>query len=104
MNETLDYGEPWRYCIEDHPFVVNRHDDLVIEKTDEAMGDMDIHRAISCVNACSGIQDPAAAISAARSSMADLLAIARIKWGNLDPDANKIMENALAAHNALTKN
>lgn len=70
MNETHDYGEPWRYCIENHPFVVNSRDELVIEKTDENMGDMDIHRAVACVNACAGIPDPAAAIQAAREALA----------------------------------
>lgn len=102
MSKTHDYGEPWRYCIENHPFVVNSRDELVIEKTDENMGDMDIHRAVACVNACAGIPDPTAALTQFCSSMADLLAIARIKWGNLDPDAHKVMENAQKSLNLLT--
>ncbi len=65
----IDYGEPWRYCIEGHPFVVNSRDAIVIGRTDEAMGDMDIHRAIACVNALAGIPDPAAAIQAARDAL-----------------------------------
>lgn len=31
-----------------------------------------------------------------RQSLADVLTLARIKWGNLDPDANKIFERAEA--------
>jgi hypothetical protein len=33
----------------------------------------------------------------------DLLAIARIKWGNLDPDANRIMDEAKASIGTIAK-
>ncbi len=33
-------------------------------------------------------------------ALRDTLAIARIKWGNLDPDANRVMD---AARNAIAK-
>lgn len=52
MSMTPDYGEPWDYDIEY---------DMALTKNGSVC---DARRAVSCVNACAGMADPAAEIQA----------------------------------------
>lgn len=120
MSKTHDYGEPWIETPLVHDIFntplgdtgdneghsVIRTDNGGVwyaDCTDPSDDVLAGHaRLIQCAQACAGVPDPAAALTEFRSSMTDLLAIARIKWGNLDHDANKVMENAQKALKLLT--
>jgi len=70
---ATDYGEPWRYCINDECSIVNAKDEIIVHKTENSMEDRDIHRSIACVNSCAGLPDPELAIQTARSELQHLI-------------------------------
>ena len=98
-----NYGEPWKWLdAMEQNVIIDVKGNHPIKGSFYIADKGQMQRAVLCVNACADIPDPAAAIQAAMNAIADLLAIARIKWGNLDADANKIMENAENALKLLT--
>lgn len=64
-----------------------------------ALAGKELHRDI-CERACAGIPDPEVTIPALVEALRDNLALARIKFGNLDPDANRVFA---AAEDLLSK-
>lgn len=67
MSTTPDYGEPWREskiwdCITDREGIILVH-------TASEFNDPFRTRAITCVNACAGMADPAAEIAAMREAI-----------------------------------
>jgi hypothetical protein len=59
---TPDYGEPWKFN-QGEPSIESRDDDAVLTGIDYEIDDAKIQRAVSCVNACAGMTDPAAEIA-----------------------------------------
>lgn len=103
-----DYGEPWTY-VNDGTFydIEDRNGDAVSMALDEDH----YHRAIACVNACAGMDDPAKEIEGMREAAKERefigdAAIARIQVEHTEAQVlnteNKAMREAIkAAHEAL---
>jgi hypothetical protein len=68
MSNTHDYGEPWNINLDFDAAPITRTDGTEVLGNCE-INEPEIVRIVSCVNACAGIQDPAAAIQAARESL-----------------------------------
>ena len=60
MSTTPDYGEPWRVVSLADGGIASSDGSPIIDKLGQS------HRAISCVNTCAGMADPAAEIEAMR--------------------------------------
>lgn len=63
MSTTPDYGEPWRVVPLADGGIASRDGSQIVDKLGKS------HRAISCVNACAGMADPAAEIAAMRAAI-----------------------------------
>jgi hypothetical protein len=69
---TPDYGEPWKFS-RGEPSIESRDDDAVLTGIDYEIDDAKIQRAVSCVNACAGMADPAAEITAMREAIREAI-------------------------------
>ncbi len=65
---TPDYGEPWKFS-QGEPSIESRDDDAVLTGIDYVIDEAKIQRAVSCVNACTGMTDPALEIAAMREAI-----------------------------------
>ena len=65
---TPDYGEPWKFN-QGEPSIESRDDDAVLTGIDYVIDEAKIQRAVSCVNACAGMVDPAAEIQVMREAI-----------------------------------
>ncbi len=91
--QAQNYGEPWCNNLTGDSSIHTAkggHIAYVVGPDDGILAS----RIIETVNACATITDPQQAIAAAREAISNLLLLVRLKYGNLDPDANVIMRQA----------
>jgi hypothetical protein len=65
---TTDYGEPWKVCLDETMApITNESGEIILNNCE--IGEQELVRIGKCVNACTGIADPAEAIKAAREAL-----------------------------------
>lgn len=65
---TNNYGEPWKFNLDMDAVPITRADGTEVIGNCE-INEPDLVRAVTCVNACADIPDPAAAIQVARDAL-----------------------------------
>ena len=71
---TNNYGEPWKFNLAMDAVPIIRADGTAVLGNCE-INELDLVRAVTCVNACADIPDPAAAIQAARDELKRLIGL-----------------------------
>lgn len=99
MSKTHDYGEPWSYFNDGNGSGdIESRAGMAISVIDD---EVEIKRAIACVNTLAGIHDPAAALKVAREALE-----AEELWRNQPDDTGTLRaiakEKRLKALNLLT--
>jgi len=80
-NTAPDFGEPWKTTNYRNGGILTSYDQPIME------GFKLVKRAVTCVNACAGMRDPAAEIQALRDAV---------------KEAYRVIENARFVHQAIT--